>query len=344
MKELNVGVIGIDHRHIFGQLAGMQSVGCTCKGWWTEGEPGHTAGFLERFPSIPRVGTRADLLNDPDIDLILIADIPAKRAALAIEAMLAGKDVMTDKPGCTTSEQLTEIKRVVKSTGRIWSIDFSERFEVPAVSRAAELVKSGAIGKVVQTVGLGPHRLNKPTRPDWFFDEDEYGGILCDIASHQIDQFLYFTGSTEAQIVSSSVGNFANPTEPGLQDFGEIVLRSDQGQGYIRVDWYTPDALPNWGDGRLTLLGTEGYIELRKYVDVAGRPGTDHVYLVNGDKCEYIDASDDKLTYFDDLKNDVLNRTETAMPQSHCFKVMELALQAQSQAVRTGSLASLLSN
>jgi len=338
MKKPTLGVIGIDHRHIFGQLGGMLELGCDCRGWWTDGEPDPVEGFTKRFPDIPRVADRAQLINDPEIDMILIADVPARRADRAIEAMLAGKDVMSDKPGCTSAEQLQALKDTVKQTGRIWSIDFSERFEVPAVSRAAELVQSGAIGTVVQTVGLGPHRLNRPTRPAWFFKEDQYGGILCDIASHQIDQFLFFTGSEDAQIVTSSVGNFANPKDPGLQDFGEILIRSDRGQGYIRVDWYTPDALPNWGDGRLTILGTKGYIELRKYVDVAGRPGTDHLFLVNGDRCEYIDASDGKLPYFENLIADIQNRSETAMPQSHCFKVMELALRAQAQAVRLGNL------
>jgi len=338
MKPVTVAVIGIDHRHIFGQLEGMLGAGATCKGWWTEGEPAPVEGFVKRFPDIPRVADRRTLLDDPDVDMILIADIPARRAARAIEAMEAGKDVMTDKPGCTTLEQLADLRRVQAATGRIWSIDFSERFEVPATLRAAELVADGAIGKVVQTVGLGPHRLNRDTRPDWFFQQDQYGGILCDIASHQVDQFLFFTGSDDAEVVTSSVGNFANPSDPGLEDFGEFLLRSDKGQGYVRVDWYTPDALPTWGDGRLTILGTEGYIELRKYVDVAGRDGTDHLILVNGDRCEHIDASGVPLTYFDALTADIQNRTETAMTQSHCFKVMEIALKAQAQATRLGAL------
>ncbi|RNC94742.1 MAG: gfo/Idh/MocA family oxidoreductase [Oricola sp.] len=338
MSSLTVGVIGIDHRHIFGQLQGMLDVGATCKGWWTEGDPQPVEGFVKRFPDVPRVADRRTLIDDPDIDLILMADIPARRADRAIEAMRAGKDVMTDKPGCTTLDQLAAIKQAVAETGRIWSIDFSERFEVPANQKAAELVADGAIGQVIQTVGLGPHRLNRPTRPDWFFDEAQYGGILCDIASHQIDQFLFFTGSDDAEIVASSVGNFAHPDDPGLQDFGEVLLRSDRGNGYIRVDWYTPDALPTWGDGRLTILGTEGTIEMRKYVDVCGRDGTDHVFLVNGGRCEYFDASGEKLTYFERLAADVRDRTETAMSQTHCFKVMELALKAQAQAVRLGHL------
>ncbi len=328
-KPLKFAAIGIDHRHIFGQSENMMNVGAEFVGWWTEGTPETLDSFVKRFPDIPRAATREELLNNPEIDLVLIADVPSRRADRAIEAMEHGKDVMVDKPGCTTLEQLEAIRKTVNQTGRIWSIDFSERFEVPCVTKAAELVQAGAIGKVVQTVGLGPHRLNRHLRPQWFFERDKYGGILCDIASHQIDQFLFFTGSDDAEILFAEVANHANPDDPGLQDFGCLALRSDKGHCYIRVDWYTPDALPTWGDGRLTILGTEGYIELRKYVDVARDNGTDHLYLVNGTRCERIDASDAGLPYFATLADDIRNRTNNAMPQAHAFKVMELAIKAQ---------------
>jgi len=324
--------IGIDHRHIFGMAANLMAEGAEFVGWWTEGHPGTLDGFVKRFPDVPRVEDWRRLLDDPAIDLILISCIPRDRAEYAIAAMEAGKDVMVDKPGCTTFDQLARIREVQARTGRIWSVDFSERFEVPSVTAAADLVAEGAIGRVVQTVGLGPHRLNRATRPDWFFDRDAYGGILTDIASHQIDQFLFFTGSDSAEITHAAVENYANTSDVGLQDFGEIVLRSDEARGYIRVDWYTPDALPNWGDGRLTILGTDGYIELRKYVDVGGREGTDSLILANGDRCEVIDAREAGLPYFPRLIADARDRTETAMAQVHCFTVMELALQAQAMA------------
>jgi len=236
---------------------------------------------------------------------------------------------MADKPGCTTLEQLDALKECVARTRRIWTVDFSERFEVASVTKAAELVAAGAIGRVIQTIGMGPHRLNKDTRPEWFFDRESYGGILTDIASHQIDQFLFFTGSEDAEVTMANVANYVNPETPGLQDFGELAVKSDKGHGYVRVDWYTPDALPTWGDGRLTILGTEGYIELRKYVDVAGAEGIDHLYLVNGSRCEKIDCSDAGLPYFTRVTNDVLNRTETAVTQAHTFKTMELSIKAQ---------------
>ena len=323
--------LGLDHRHIYGMTQNMIEAGVTCLGYWTGGEPETLPGFQNRFPHLPRFATLQEALGC-GADLALISAIPSDRAQLTIQAMQQGMDVMSDKPGCTTLAQLEQIKACVAQTGRIWSVNFSERFETPASTLASQLVADGAIGAVVQTVGLGPHRLNRATRPDWFFRKACFGGILTDIASHQIDQFLHYTGSQAAEVVNAFTANYANPEDPELQDFGEISLRSDRGTGYIRVDWFTPDALPNWGDGRLTILGTHGYIELRKYVDVGGQPGTDHVILVNGDRCEKIDASGAGLPYFERLAHDIEHRSETAMRQAHCFTVMELALRAQQMA------------
>jgi predicted dehydrogenase len=333
-QPLRFAAIGLDHRHIYEQVGRLLELGCECVGYWTDGDPQPLEGFVRRYPDIPRIEDKRRLLEDPTIALVVTAAIPSDRAALAIEAMRHGKDVMTDKPGCTSLEQLAAIRKAVAETNRIWSVNYSERFEVRAVAKATELVRAGEIGRVVQTVGLGPHRLNKRLRPDWFFDPVRYGGILGDIGCHQIDQFLHFTGSTTAKIATAAVGNFANPETPDFQDFGELLLRSPTGQGYVRMDWYTPDGLANWGDGRYTILGTKGYIELRKYVDIAGRPGTDHLFIVTNDETRYVDCSTMPLSYYSDLVADVRNRTETAMSQTHCFTVMELALTAQVQAER----------
>lgn len=329
---LRFGVIGIDHRHIYDQVTSLLNIGAECIGYWTHDNVKTLEGFVKRFPHIPRVAERRQLLEDESIQLITCAGIPCDRAAFAVESMLHGKDFMVDKPGVTTLEQLEQVCRVQKETGRIFSVNFTERFEVRAVTTATELVRSGAIGTVVQTLGVGPHRLNRHLRPDWFFDLPSYGGILVDVASHQIDQFLHFTHSDDARIVVSRVGNVAHPDEPGLQDYGEIVLSHGLASGYIRVDWFTPDGLDTWGDGRLTILGTEGYIELRKYIDIAGRPGKDHLFLVNNEGTRHIDCSNAALPYYTDLRHDIFARTQTAMAQAHCFKVCELALKAQAQA------------
>lgn len=330
-----LGVIGIDHRHILGMLGNMVAEGCDCAQYWSDGPSTVDQKFAQDFPDLQRVDDRRRILDDPDVAMVLIAAVPADRAALAIEAMEAGKDVMVDKPGCTTLDQLAAIRETQARTGRIWTVNFSERFEVPAVAKAEELVSAGAIGRVVQTLGLGPHRQNLATRPDWFFDRHRFGGILCDIGSHQIDQFLWFTGSQDATITHAMVENTTMPDHPGFQDYGEILLTSQTGHGFIRIDWFTPDALPTWGDGRLFIQGTEGFIELRKYTDI-GRPHvTDNLVLVNGGTNELISCADVLLPYFPRLVSDVQDRGQTAVPQEHTFTTMRIAIEAQAMAERS---------
>ncbi len=329
---IKLGVLGIDHGHIFGMLSSMMAQGCACDAYWSEGVAVTEKKFNQVFSNVVKSDDRRRILDDPEISMILISAMPVNRAQLAIEAMEAGKDVMVDKPGCTTLDQLSAIKEVQARTGRIWTVNFSERFEIPAVTRAEELVFNGAIGRVVQTVGIGPHKKNLATRPDWFFQRDRFGGILTDIGSHQIDQFLHFTSSTSAEISHAPVENTTMPDHPEFQDFGEIVLKSESGHGYIRVDWFTPNGLPTWGDGRLFLQGTEGYIELRKYTDI-GRPHvTNSLFLVNGEKSELIPCDDAGRPYFPRIIADVQDRTETAVSQKHTFTTMDIAIRAQMMA------------
>jgi predicted dehydrogenase len=246
--------------------------------------------------------------------------------------MQHGKDFLADKPGILTSDQLKEVRKVQKETGRIYAILYGERLENKATIRAGELVQKGAIGKVIQTIGLGPHRLNISSRPDWFFTSKHYGGILVDIASHQCEQFLYFTGSKTASVVTSQVGNYNHPQHKEMQDFGDAMVKGDGGTGYMRVDWFSPDGLDTWGDARLTVLGTEGYMEIRKNIDIGGRKGGDHLFLVDKKGTRYIESSDVELTYGRLLIDDILNRTQTAMTQEHCFLAAELAILAQEKA------------
>lgn len=326
-------LIGLDHRHVYELTQYLIEAGMECAGYWPVTTDAHVlAGYRRRFPQLPAVEEKERLLDDPSIQVIVTAAVPCDRAPLAIEAMRRGKDVLVDKPGVTSFEQLAAIERTVAETGRIFSVCFSERFQTPSTGMALQLVQAGAIGRVVQTVGLGPHRLNRPTRPAWFWDKAAYGGILADIASHQIDQFIVFTGSERPVVASSAIGCFA--VGGGFEDWGEVVLRSERATGYHRVDWFTPDGLPTWGDGRLVLLGTEGTIELRKYVDIEGRPGTDHLFLSDKQGTRYIHCEGQNLTYFRAFADDVANRTETAMTQAHCLTVCRLALEAQAGAVR----------
>ena len=328
--------IGLDHPHGIGMAFSLRGAGAEFAAV-VPGEGPVADGFLKLFPDVPRVADASEILGDPSIQLVSCAGIPDERAPLGLEAMRAGKDFLTDKPGFTTRGQLAEVRKTQAETGRIYSVYYSERHENRATVRAGELVHGGAIGRVLQTLGLGPHRLNAPNRPPWFFERERYGGILTDIASHQAEQFLFFTGASEARVVHSRVGNLAHPEHPGLEDYGEMLLEGGGATGYVRVDWFTPDGLPTWGDVRLMILGTEGTIEVRKEVDLAGREGGNHLFLVNGDGVRHEDCSQVELPFAGRLLADVRDRTETAMPQAHCFLASELALEAQARAERIGA-------
>lgn len=331
MSDIKFAAIGINHAHIYGQVECLKRAGAQFVAFHAL-EDDLAKTFSERFPEARRVADPAAILEDASIAVVVTAAIPGDRADICLAAMRHGKDVLTDKPGMTTFAQFDEIRRVQKETGRIFSVLYSEHFEVPAAVEAGNLIASGAIGQVVNTVGLGPHSLRLNNRPEWFFTRKRYGGILCDIASHQFEQFLFFSGAMDGEVVSASVANRGHPEKPGLQDVGDAHIRTATTSGYIRVDWFTPEGLPTWGDGRLTILGTEGYIELRKYVDIAGRPGENHLFLVDRQGVRHIDCSGVDLPFGRQFLDDVRNRTETAMPQERCFNAMKLALTAQQMA------------
>jgi len=334
--RIRFAAIGLNHGHINGMCSALTRAGGELVSFYAK-EPDLAAAFAKANPKAVLAKSEQEILDDKRIALVASASIASERAPLGVRVMKAGKDFLSDKPAMTTLAQLAEVRKVQAETKRIFSVMYSERHENRATVKAGDLVKAGAIGKVIQTVGLGPHReLQGTPRPDWFYVKAQYGGILTDIASHQFDQFLFFTNSTEAKVVASQVGNFRHPDKPGLEDFGDVMLRGNGGTGYIRVDWFTPKGLNTWGDGRLTILGTDGFIEIRKNVDIAGREGGSHLFLVDQKETRYIDCKDVALPFAGKLIDDVLHRTETAMPQKHTFLAMQLALEAEAGAQRIG--------
>jgi predicted dehydrogenase len=336
-EKIRFAVIGANHGHIYDQTRTMLNAGAELASFFIQ-EDDLANAFQAAFPDSQRVATKEKILEDPGIRLVASASIPNERAGVGIEVLQHGKDFLSDKPGFTTLEQIEKARQVQAETGGIYSIFFSERLNNSATVKAGELVKAGAIGQVVQTASFGPHRLNPPIRPDWFYQKKRYGGILVDIASHQVDQFLFFTGSTSAKVLSSVVANYKYPQHPELEDYGEMNLCGDHATGSIRVDWFTPAGLPVWGDARLLVLGTEGYLEVRKYIDIGGRKGGDHLVLVNQKGIEYINCEGMVCPFGRDLLTDIRQRSSTAMPQEHVFLTSEIAIRAENAAIRMGYL------
>jgi predicted dehydrogenase len=339
-RPVRFAVAGMSHDHIYGMVGAMLRGGGELVSVYAA-EPERGAEFLRRYPKAKAATSEDEILNDPSIELVLTSAIPNQRAPLGIRAMRHGKDFLSDKPGITTLAQLAEVRQTIAATGRIFAIMYSERLEVKAAVKAGELVQAGAIGKVIQTINIAPHQVVQGKgdagggtgRPEWFWDPELYGGILTDIGSHQVDQFLFYTGSTEAQVVASQVANVRHKDRPKFQDFGNMMLHGNAGFGYVRLDWFTPQGLGTWGDGRLFILGTDGYIELRKYVDVAGHPGGNHLFLVDAKQTRYIDCNSVTLPFGPDFIRDILHRTHVAQDQKQCLLAAELVIRAQAGAI-----------
>jgi len=331
--EFIFSAVCLDHGHIYAMCEGLIAAGGVLKSVYDPDEQ-KVENFIKLFPDVKKAKAEDEVLSDKKIHLIAGAAITNKRCALGIRAMKAGKDYFTDKAPMTTLEQLADAKEAVKQTGKKYAVYYSERIHSEAAVFAGQLIDQGAIGKVIQVIGLGPHRLNAKTRPAWFFNKEQYGGILCDVGSHQVEQLLYYTGAKDAKVVRSQVANYNNPDYPELEDFGDAMFVCDNGAtGYFRVDWFTPDGLNTWGDGRTFILGTEGFIEQRKYINIGTNDGPDRLYLANGkEEKQYNVSGQVGFPYFGNLILDCLNRTETAMTQEHAFKAAELCILAQNNA------------
>jgi len=328
--EFIIAAIGLDHGHIHGMCNGLTEAGAQLK-WVYDPDPAKVEKLVAQFPGAQAARSEEEIFQDNDVHLVASAAIPSDRGPLGIRAMNAGKDYFVDKAPLTTLEQLAGARAAVDKTGKKFAVYYGERLHSEPGLFAGDLIADGAIGKVVQVMGMGPHRANMQNRPPWFFKREQNGGILCDIGSHQCEQFLYYTGATDAEIVAAQVDNVNNPEYPGVDDFGDCMLRGNNGaSGYFRVDWLTPDALPTWGDIRTFILGTKGYMEMRKACDVGRDKRGDHLFLVNDKVEEYIDvAGKVGFPYFGELILDCLNRTEIAMTQAHAFKAAELCITAQ---------------
>ncbi|MDF7807345.1 Gfo/Idh/MocA family oxidoreductase [Pontiellaceae bacterium B12219] len=323
----------LDHGHIYGQTNGLKDAGATLK-WVYDPDPKRITDFLEKNPEAQVAESYEQILNDPEVQLVCSAAIPSQRARIGFQALEAGKDYFTDKSPFTTIEQLETARKLVKETGKKYMVYYSERLHNEAGMAAGKQIADGAVGRVLQVINLAPHRLSKSIRPDWFFDKEQYGGILTDIGSHQFEQFLSYTGAKDATINFARVENFNNPDRPGLEDFGEASLTADNGASfYCRLDWFTPDGSASWGDGRTFVVGTEGTMEVRKYMDVAREAPASKIFLVNGTEEREIQCLENTgFPFFGDLILDCINRTEHAMTQEHAFKAAELSMKAQAMA------------
>jgi len=334
-----IALVGADHNHLYEIIDRLVKAGASAVAHTAEGQ------FVEHYSGWQASSAEAsidDILADDTIDLIVTAAIPNRRASIALAAIEAGKHVISDKPGLTTTDQLDAVRAAIAGRpGRPWTVLFTERFENRAINEAVRLAKSGAVGTVVHVVGAGPHTMWAKRRPDWFWDPDATGGILVDVGSHQVDQFMSITGAVAADvsIVSSMVGNVASADHPAMQDIGSMTLAAGAVVGDHRLDYLTARGLGTWGDCRLMIVGTEGTIEARANVDVAGADGAEHLIVVDADGTRRVDISGVVVDWAEHALADLADGGERLMTQQHAIDVTDVCLRAQAAAGPWGSAA-----
>ena len=321
--------VGLAHCHIYAMCRGLINAGAILK-FVYDANPSLSADFVKEFPGVKICKSEEEILENEEIKLVASADIPALRAPLGIRVMRAGKDFFSDKAPFISLEQLRDIKKTCLETGRKYFVYYGERVHDEASIFADILIKRGLIGEISHIDGLAPHILNPQSRPKWFFSKKLTGGILVDLASHQIEQLLYYAESDNVKIDFARVENYFHNQFTDFEDFGCVSLVCENRiTGYFRIDWNSP-IMPTWGDARTFICGSKGFLELRKNYDISHSRSPGNIYIVIDNHEYYLNvAGKVGFPFFRNLINDSINRTDTAMSQEHALKVGEIAVKAQ---------------
>lgn len=204
-----------------------------------------------------------DLIAHADCDVIGIGDYYTRRGSLVIAALKAGKHAITDKPLCTSLDELDEIARLAKekklSVGCMFTMRGSRQMH-----GLRQLILGGAIGEVHAISFGGQHPLNLGSRASWYFEPGKHGGTINDIGVHAIDAIPWMTGLQFKTINAARCWNAFAPEYPHFKDGAQMMLTMTNGCGVLGdVSYFMPDqggySLPYYW--RMTIWGREGVLE-----------------------------------------------------------------------------------
>lgn len=334
-SSLSIAAIGMAHEHIYGQVRMLVAQGARLVGCY-DADPEPCRKLLAEYPQAKIAQTEEELLNDPAVEVIVTAAVPSERANIGLRALAQGKHVFTDKPGIINQAQLSALKEATRNSGKKYLIYYQMR-RAPLVWEMVRRIRSGDIGKVVQVMSVCPHRCGADARPDWFFDLARSGSILMDIGVHHLDLHLLFTGQARGNLRYARMDCVRFTEYEGFYDYGEALFEYAGGSitGSFRLDWLSPDGLNAHGDGRFLVLGSEGYLDYRPSVELAGRVGKGHLFVVNQRESLALSPADVAPTTFSaDLYQDFVDGGEKSMIQESIFNTAEMLLEAESEALK----------
>lgn len=257
---IRLAVAGMAHQHVlyvFDELAFQPDVRLVAA---SEPDPALREHHASRTGDVPVYTDHREMLARHDVDVVAVCGVYAQRADAVVGALDAGADVLADKPLCTSLEQLSAIEQAAKTSGRVVSVMFEKR-GYPVTLAARRLVADGVLGELTLVASTGPHKLRYAERPPWFFTE-QYGGILADLAVHDVDMVLALTSGTDGHVVGS-VGKRAYPEHPSFSDHGAMLLVTGGVSATIDAHWLAPAAAAGNGNYVMRLVGTRGTAEMR---------------------------------------------------------------------------------
>lgn len=333
-EKIVFAAVGLAHGHIYGMCHGLIRAGADL-GFVYDRDPALVARFQKEFPTVQVANSEEEILKNPAVRLVASADIPARRAPLGVRVMQAGKDFLSDKASCTTLQQLEDIQTACAQTGQKFITYFGESVDSESMTFIYDRLARGMLGRVNSVIISAPHVLNAPSRPAWFFTREDQGGVLIDIGSHQVHQFLKLTGNATASITAARVANLRYPQYAEFDEVGDIMLTGQNGAtGFMHISWDFPTGLGTWGDPRLIIEAEKGYIELRKNVNIGVDKQGEHVFLVSEDGT-FHESVQGKIgsSFFHRVLWDVVHRTDTALPLEETVTTMKLCIEAQNLAL-----------
>ncbi len=272
-KKLKVGMIGlggIAHTHVPGWNASpyTEIVG------GADINPAVFEPWKAKYGMTHFTENGADLINDPEIDIIDVCTPNRCHAPQVIAALKAGKHVLCEKPLAPTPAEIHEMIAARNQSGKL--LMTAQHFRFRGISKAVKAeVDEGVLGSVYHARAWMLRRSGLPLKDTFIYKKNSGGGPTIDIGVHILDLALWLMGHPKPVAVSgvsrvelahhegsfTSWGNQAVPQDIDVEDFAAAFVRFDTGATLVlEVSWLLHHNAQG-EDARLWLYGTEGGCE-----------------------------------------------------------------------------------
>lgn len=217
--NINIGIIGHgfmghEHEKMLTQMDGIRVIGIS------DIDKEQLSDVRE---GLKRYGSNEELMNDPEVQVVLIAANNNQHHDLVIEAARAGKDIICEKPVAMNVQELDDMMKVVEECGVKFTVHHQRRYD-PDYRVMKEIFDKGTLGDIY-TVKSSLYGFNGNMH-DWHVYISEGGGMLYDWGVHLLDQMLWMMPEAKVINVYADLRNIINFE---VDDYFKILLKFDNG-------------------------------------------------------------------------------------------------------------------